>query len=202
MTISKQQLKQKIEEMKDYVDKETCIFVRRFADIENRLTKLESTKEFDPEVTVIAINLEQSGGEIIMDKAHELVRNGMCSDVNIVRAKRLTPHGRAPGLVKIELPTLHDKIELLRKKVDLVDSRVYSKVFVRSSKSHTERLVEINTQMILKETGLHTCMYITANGRLRYRGEDYRPRQQQGVAPAFGHGGPTFAHGGPGSDYA
>ncbi len=137
-SISKQQLKQKIEELKDYVDKETGIFVTRFADIENRLTKLESTKEFDPEVTVIAINLEQSDGEIIMDKAHELVRNCMGSDVNIVRAKRLTPHGRAPGLVKIELPTLHDKIELLRKKSDLADSRVYHNVFVGSSKSHTK----------------------------------------------------------------
>ncbi len=87
-----------------------------------------------------------------MDKVLDLVRNGLCSNTRVVRVMLLSQRGCAPRLLKIEVPTLEDKISLLEKKQELSRTQIYSNVFIRSSKSHTDRLIEIKTQMILKES--------------------------------------------------
>ena len=168
-SVTHEQLETQIDSVKDYVDTEQTCFVRRLEDMESRIAKFETEKKFDPEVTIIAQYIEKSNDEIIMDKALDFVKNGLKSSVNIVRAMRLTTRGRAPGLLKIEVPSLNEKISLLRRREKLSESDTYCNVKIRSSKSHTDRLIEINTDMILQELGLDTKMFITANGRLVYR---------------------------------
>ena len=58
-------------------------------------------------------------------------------------------HGK-PGLVKISFQSTEEKIEVLRRKRDLClrEVDVYKSVFLKSSKSHTERLIELNTKSL------------------------------------------------------
>lgn len=63
----------------------------------------------DPEITIIANNIEQESGEDILEIASELIY--LVNDsVKVVAAKRLTSRitGK-PGLVKIRLSNLEEK---------------------------------------------------------------------------------------------
>ena len=152
------------EEVKNYVDQEASRFVTRFLAIENRLGNLEQQKHYDPDTTLIATGITYSDNENVQDKAKYLI-DALGLDIPVVRAKRLTPRGRHPGLVKIELQSLDHKLQVLRNKNKLSNHNIYRKVYLRSSKSHSDRLIEINANTLIEELGLGH-LRVAANGRI------------------------------------
>lgn len=56
-----------------------------------------------------------------------------------------------PGLVKISFSTLQENIQVLRNKRKLETSEKFKRVFLKSSKSHTDRIIELNARTLLKE---------------------------------------------------
>ncbi len=86
--------------------------------------------------------------------AEDLIRQGLdIVDIPVVRAKRLdSRQAGKPGIMKIEVKTLDQKIKLLKNKRSLnYPQNKYKNVYIHSSKRHVERLLELNTYTLLQE---------------------------------------------------
>ena len=109
-----------------------------------------------------------SEGENITEKAEKLVKDGVgLPDVPVVRAMR-TPHreGR-PGVVKIQVRHLEDEKKLLTSKKELKNgTNMYKKVYIRTSKSHLERLIDLNFRTLLQELPNGPAYRVTGSGRV------------------------------------
>ena len=77
------------------------------------------------------------------------------------------------GILKIELRTMADKIMLLKNKTRLKQTHGFERVFVRSSKTHLERLMDLNFRTVLAEIPQGNSYEITGNGRLVKQNEHY-----------------------------
>ena len=139
----------------------------KLTDHEKALTDLMAQQDdFPVETTLVCAGLSESNDENIHDKAQDLVENGLgLTHVNVIRAKRLVSHNNKPGLVKICLPSLDHKIKALRCKYNLADTG-YDAVFIRSSMSHSDRLMQQNFQALLKEIPNGDGYRMTVNGKL------------------------------------
>ena len=57
-------------------------------------------------------------------------------------------------------------MDVLRAKTNLKKSRTFKSVYLRSSKSHTERILELNAKTLLSELPNGNLFRVTANGRI------------------------------------
>ena len=153
-------------------------------------TFVKSTKEekeqagiFDCDTTIIADNLAFEPDENLDAKAQELIRRDLSLDIRVVRTTRMrAPPPRTtrrgdivkPGLVKIQVPTLDDKIKILRQKRMLENSASHSRVSLRSSKPHNVRLMEQNFKVMFDMMDCKRDYMITGNGRIVKRTEKER----------------------------
>ncbi len=194
---------QRLQSLERNVDIDNGLFNRRLSDLENKMANYEKRFYFDPEVTIIAKDLPATPTEDPVDVADKLIRDGLkIVDVPVVRAKRLESRVQnKPGLLKIEVKDLEAKKKLLKHKQGLKSTQKYSNVYIHSSKSHVERLIELNTNMLLQELPNGHMFRLTANGKLIKEdgyGDRRRHDDRNWAAPPTGppmHG-PTF-HGPP-----
>ena len=109
----------------------------------------------DSDISIIASGLPQQNGEDLLRKVKGLIQalgSDVCSKVNVTAATRFRTrfHDR-PGLVKITFTSVEDKILVLRNKMKLKDTLLFNNVYLKSCKSHTERLIELNARAILRQ---------------------------------------------------
>ena len=165
------------------LDQEVSILIARVEATEAEMQRLQqmTTVEFDPQVTLVAQGLPTLQGTDVISQAKTLVNRALNEpDIPVVRATRLPSRNSRPGLVKIEVNSLENKIKLLRKKFSLKDTQDFKNVYLRSSKSHTERLLELNIMKLLDEIPNGKDKYkLTSNGRLVERTRDRSGNQQQ-----------------------
>ena len=125
------------------------------------------------DVTVIAKDLPYIEGEDLLMTARNLIATmgeDVYSNVNVVAASRMRARYRnKPGLVKISLANVEQKILVLRNKRKLRDSAEFKRVYLEGAKSHVERLIEINTRAILRELPQGRAYRFAGNGRLLRR---------------------------------
>ncbi len=74
-----------------------------------------------------------------------------------------------PPLIKISFQNLDEKILVLRNKMKLKDSDEFKGVFLKSSKSHVERLIEMNARAIIRQLPQGRQLRVDANGRIKQR---------------------------------
>ena len=131
--------------------------------------------------TVIVKNVPYADGENLMNKARDiLVALGeeVSSNVNVTAVARLKPRFRnKPGLVKIGFETLDQKILVLRNKSALKDQQRFRNIFIQSSKSHVERLLELNARTLLRELPTGRTYRVSANGRILKKRENERENE-------------------------
>ena len=123
----------------------------------------------DCSVTVIATNIPFNEGEDILQKATNLLHQigETVQHVTVTRAARLRSRDpEKPGLVKISFLSETEKVDVLSNKSNLRGTTDYNTVYLRSSKTHTERLIELNARTILSELPNGNTFRITANGRI------------------------------------
>ncbi len=84
-----------------------------------------------------------------------------------------------PPLVKFAVPSLEGKIAVLRAKRNLKQSAEFPRVFLRSSKSHTERLIEPNFKKMLDLIPGGENMRVAGSGRLVDRKGNYDESSHQ-----------------------
>lgn len=111
-------------------------------------------------------------------------------DVRVIQCKRLRSHNNKPGIVKVAVDSKGSKIAVLKAKGKLKQSDKYKKVWVRSSKTHTERLIELNFKKMLQIIPGGENFRITASGRMKEKEENRREaggdRRVNGELGAFG----------------
>lgn len=168
----KSELEKVTQEMRQNLDLEVGIMCSRMDNIETKMNSIQVRgKPFDPDVSLVIIGLLHTEDEDVEAKVNRLLREGLgCEPVpKLVAAERVRARGRQPGLVKVELETVQDKVTVLRRKFKLKDSDSYGRVFVSSAKSHAERLMEINLRTLLREIPAAKDYYLASNGRLVQR---------------------------------
>ena len=102
-----------------------------------------------------------------MHKANDLITRGLnIHDVPVVQGKRLTSKTNKPVFVKIEFNSLYEKKRVLRAKAKLKNSTTYGKVFLRSSKTHCEQILEHNLQVVLESSPIGAHCRISGNGKI------------------------------------
>ncbi len=109
--------------------------------------------------------------------AEDLIRQ--CLDIvdkAVVRAQHLNSRQAGkPGIMKIEVKILDQKIKLLKNKRSLNNPQnKYKHVYIHSSKSHVDRLLELNTYTLLQEIPMGWQFRLTVNRRL-IRNDGRRP---------------------------
>lgn len=127
----------------------------------------------DPDLCVVASGISATDGEDLTQKAEQLIKalgDDVSTNVLVTGAVRLPtrlPH--KPGLVKIGFQNVHEKILVLRRKGALKNSPEYRNVYVKSCKSHAERLIELNARAILRNIPGGYNLRVDANGRIKAR---------------------------------
>ena len=81
--------------------------------------------------------------------------------------------------MKFQFESVADKVKVLKEKAKLKQSPEFSRTYIRSSKSHTDRLIEMNFRTILGMIPGGDNMKITANGRLMDKTERDRANEQR-----------------------
>ena len=152
--------------------------------LEQRVTALEfkaskpiPREEYNCDDTIVATGIQYDPNENIEEKAKDIIQNVLGhKEVKVVHAKRLAwRHGR-PGIVKIQVGSLTEKIAVLKSKTKLKEPPTppkYRKVFLRSSKSHEQRVMEMNIQEVLQNLPIPSNTYrFTGSGRLVKKSTD------------------------------
>ncbi|KAK7878182.1 hypothetical protein WMY93_031179 [Mugilogobius chulae] len=147
------------------------------ARIDNLEQKLEDAKRptvhFNPDVSLIVAGLVFIEGEDVMARIKTLLEEGLgCEPVpGAISVERMTSRGRGPGIIKVELKSVEEKVAVLRRKQRLRDNDTYKYVYINSAKSHAERLVDLNFRTLLKELPLGKEFILARNGRLLRRSQ-------------------------------
>lgn len=169
------ELEKAIQEMRQNLDLEVSIMSSRMEDIELKMGKNQVRgKPFDPDVSLVIVGLPHTEEEDVQAKVRHLLGEGMrCDPVpKLVAVERMRARGPKPGLVRVELETVQDKVAVLRRKAKLKDSDSYGRVFVSSAKSYAERLMEINLRTLISEIPAAKGYFVAGNGRLVKRTGD------------------------------
>jgi len=155
----------KLEEQEEVI----IVQEQEIAELKERIVKLEGKNEaaeYDPETTLVAYRVPYDDSEDLSEKVRKMIQEGLGLDISVMRTTR-TPmrQGRA-GLVKIQCHSLNDKLTILRHKTNLRDLSGWMRnVYIRSSKSRMERLLESNFRTVLDDLAPESYK-MTGNGRI------------------------------------
>ena len=153
-----------------------------------------SQDEFPVETTLVCYGLQESPREDIYEKSQELIDSGLgLPNMQVEGAKRLKGYNGKPGVVKITLPTLEAKISALRRKSNLVNT-AYRRVYIRSSQSHSDRLMQKNFQTLLKELPCGDMFRMTSAGKLFKNNDQETDARARGPPTDLSHRNAQNSH--------
>ena len=177
--------------LKDFQDKMIYEVGELQTRVETVESQLQSTQKepYDADITVVLTGLWYCETEKILEKAQSLVHDGLQETLPVVRAMH-TPH--RDGKPGIEFHSLDDKVRALRAKSKLSENYQYRRVFVRSSQTHTHRVLHQNTMTILKEMELDQKSRFTGSGRLSLKPATPHTNDIYHPPPPPNQTGPSF----------
>ena len=177
-------IRSELKQMQDSLALDVNHIKSRLDGVENRSKRIEDKLnrhyvDFDPNCTVIFFNASQGADETpeqLINSINDIVQQGLeLPGIEVVVAQRLpvrdTADGTRPPGVKAEMPNVNLKVEVLHQKKMLGNKRHYKNIFIRSSKSHAERLLEKTLKTLLNELNLMDKFRFTSHGCL-YRVQD------------------------------
>ena len=100
----------------------------RITQLEAELTAIKADgitghSEFAIETTCVISGLRHESGEDLKSRCAAIINEGLgLHDVDIVNMKQVGMYDGKPGIIKMQLKTLDDKIKVLRSKGKLCDS--------------------------------------------------------------------------------
>ena len=159
--------------------------------------------------TVIVINLSEVDPLPLSERITDMLTQLECPENTVVQVKRLEGRYGKPGLVKVAFDTRQSKIEVLRAKSKLKDVQHYKKVWMRSSKTPVERVMEQNFKKMLDLVSEGKSYRVTGSGRIEEKQDNQEAAQgnsrgrgrgtSQGVS-SRGRGGDNQGYRGRGGD--
>lgn len=146
---------------------------------------------FDPDVSIVVMGLPYDENENLAEKMKEVIEEGCACDeeVTLVALERLRARGSGPGVVKVALASVKEKVVVLRGKFNLKSNDKYRKVFIRTAKSHTEHVMEENFKELLCDLPNGKDYFVSGNGK--GNGNGIRSAHLSAAAAAGGRGGGT-----------
>ena len=155
--------------------------------VKSRLDRIERPP-FDPERTLVFTGIKPNGSTSDLSKIQCLLEM-TGEEFNVVNVKRLaTQSERGIGLIKCELQSLEEKINILKKKEVMIQAAPGS--WIRSSKSHMERIMTMNFQTILKLIPGGDQYRVTGTGKV-----EEKPNEEYGMEVAEENEGYTTVTG-------
>ena len=169
----------KIKSVKVDIDLQFAALEKRIGDLDGEMNSLRGenglgvhndTSVNNSDITVIATNVPVRHDRSLLDTAKALI-SALGDDVsrrtNITDVRRCSDRNTGkPPLLKIAFENVEQKIDVLRAKKNLKASRDFKNVYLRSSKNHTERILELNAKTLLSELPSGNQFRVTANGRI------------------------------------
>ena len=149
---------------------------RKIDDLETEMNSLRSEPGFvdtsvnNCELTVIATNIPVRHDRPLLETAKALIsalgeevsRHATNTDV-----KRCPDRATGkPPLLKIAFENVEQKVQVLRAKENLKRTHDFKNVYLRSSKNHTERILELNAKTLLSQLPNGNQYRVTANRRI------------------------------------
>ena len=164
--------------------------------IEERLSSLEvqhqTEEKYPVDRSIIVINMREEKDEDTEKKCTELIQNGLgLRDMEPVRCARLTSRDGKPGIIKVQLRSKQDKINVLRHKNELNKCTPYKRVYIRSAQTHEERLMRQNLQTLMRDIPNGNDYRFTGNGRLIRKTEASQAATQRSSPHGSPHGSPN-----------
>ena len=166
----------KIQSVKVDMDLQFAGLERRIELFESEMSSLKTDAGFvdnsvnNCDITVIATNVPLRQDRSLMDTAKALI-SALGTDIShrsmITDVKRCPDRGTGkPPLLKIAFESVEQKVEVLRAKKNLSNSNEFKNVYLRSSKNHTERILELNAKTLLSQLPNGNQFRVTGNGRI------------------------------------
>ena len=156
-----------VSRVKSTVDNVSTKFNILKKEYDDRIIKLETELASIKAEGITTSTLRHEGGEDLMLRCKDVLNNGLgLRDIDIVNSKRVGVYDGKPGIVKMQLCTLNDKIKVQHSKGRLRDLERFRRVYIRSSKSHEERLLNQDTYELLKLHGKADEYTFTGSGKL------------------------------------
>ena len=181
------EIRNQIESLVASFDKKINENNSRINEISERVATLErSCKISDPlddcDLCIVIFGLPEQPNENVAEAVSTMLQS-IDLRPNIVSAKRIpsrtarSGYRQNPGVIKIALTSLDEKVKILRAKrqLDTVGGS-YRRVYMRSSETHAERLIKLNAQILLKELPNGDNFKVSGNGRSIHRHRDTEPR--------------------------
>ena len=124
------------------------------------------------EQTLIISNFKEDTDDTLTlkDRISDLIKalgDQVADAVSVMQVKRLAGRNEKPGLVKVALDTTDSKIKVLKAKKKLQCISEYKNVWIRSSKSHAERIQEQNIKQLLQLIPGGQQLKLTSNGKVQ-----------------------------------
>ena len=165
------------------VSQEVSRLTTRVEHMESKVQDIVDDDNCNPSRTLVVTRLNTESDKSPLDQAQALLQDGLGLDTAVVRAKRLQGRNGKPGILKAELPSQDHKVEALRRKQNLMGNRRYNNVYVRSSQTHEERVMQTNMRLVLDAVPELRGRYrFAGNGRLVEKTFNNRDGRQDGVA--------------------
>ncbi|VDI28368.1 Hypothetical predicted protein [Mytilus galloprovincialis] len=141
----------------------------------------------NPDITITASGLPFSDDENIVEKANDLIRalgEDVSDNVNVTAAARLPSRfSDRPAIVKISFSNLDEKVKVLRNKMKLKQTDTYKNVYIKSSKSRIERLIEVNARAVLRNIPGGRALRVDASGRIKSRNNQQQVDEPNDILP-------------------
>ena len=146
-----------------------CLLLRKDLEAMQAVVSTEPIANVDN--TVVLTNLAEPADDplTLRDNIDQLILalgTDVHETVEVVQVKRLQGRDGKPGLVKVALDSLASKVKVLRAKNKLKDSVKFSKVWMRTSKTHGERVSEMNFKTLLQLIPGGDKLRMTGNGKI------------------------------------
>ena len=120
---------------------------------------------FDCNRSVIVINLVEQDREDPVAVCQALFTEVLGIKVTVIKVERLKSRNNKPGLIKCQLSSLTEKINVLRNKRNVSDNENTQNVYIARKKSHEERLIQNNVKALLKELPNEHTYKFTGSGK-------------------------------------
>lgn len=131
-------------------DKETNALLKEMKVIQMKMDHIE--KQLNSKVDGLYSSLEKIlKGEL--KKCVKEIQENIDLEISALKShpERLQSRGSGPGVVRAEFASVREKVDILRGKHNLKSNTQFAKVFVRSAKSHTDRIMESNFKTLLRD---------------------------------------------------
>ena len=138
---------------------------RRLELLESCQTGVEGTKTFHPDVFVVMANLpklaRQETTAQLREAVKKLIQEAMqLPGIEVVDVTRRVGPGSSPGLV------INNTKTMIRAKTKLKSNQSFQNVFIRAAEGHTDRLIKLDFNTLLRHFGPTQQFHITGSGHL------------------------------------